>query len=64
MMILAVMQKLLEHSSVGGVISNNQILDAFRKKKTPTSKRHLRTLAAKGEMCAKTINLLGTRNKV
>ena len=63
MMILAVMQKLLEHSSVGGVISNNQILDAFRKKK-PTSKRHLRTLAAKGEMCAKTINLLGTRNKV
>ena len=33
MMILAVMQKPLEHSSVGGVISNNQILDAFRKKK-------------------------------
>ena len=63
MMILAVMQKLLEHSSVGGVISNNQILDAFRKK-NPTSKRNLRTLAAKGEMCAKTINLLGTRNKV
>ena len=32
MMILAVMQKALEHSRVGGVIINNQILHAFRKK--------------------------------
>ena len=32
MMILAAMQKVLEHSSVGGVIINNQILYAFRKK--------------------------------
>ena len=32
MMILAVMQKVLEHSRVGGVIINNQILHAFRKK--------------------------------
>ena len=32
MMILAVMQKVLEHSRVGGVIINNQILKAFRKK--------------------------------
>ena len=32
MMIVAAMQKVLEHSRVGGVIINNQILHAFRKK--------------------------------
>ena len=32
MMILSVMQKVLEHSSVGGDVINNQMLHAFRKK--------------------------------
>ena len=36
----------------------------FQKENFNISKRHLRTLAIKGEMCAKATNSLGTRTKV
>jgi len=50
MMILAVMQKALEHSSVGGVIIDNQILHAFRKK-IPYLQEAFKNVSRKGEKC-------------
>ena len=50
MMILAVMQKALEHSRVGGVIINNQILHAFRKK-IPYLQEAFKNASRKGGKC-------------
>ena len=51
MMILAVMQKVLEHSRVGGVyIINNQILHAFRKK-IPYLQEAFKNASRKGGKC-------------
>ena len=50
MMILAVMQKVLEHSRVGGVIINNQILHAFRKK-IPCPQEAFKNFSRTGGKC-------------
>ena len=50
MMILTVMQKVLEHSSAGGVIINNQILHAFRKE-IPYLQEAFKNASRKGEKC-------------
>ena len=50
MMILAVMQKALEHSRVGGVIINNHILHAFRKK-IPYLQEAFKNASRKGGKC-------------
>ena len=50
MLALAVMQKMREHSSVGGVIINNQILYAFRKK-IPYLQEAFKNTSRKGGKC-------------
>lgn len=60
------MQKVLEKSGIRGVIINNQFY-TFQKENSPSPrdpKRHLRTRAAEGEICAKAINSLETWTKV
>ena len=54
MMILAVMQKVLEHSSVGGVIINKQILHAFRKK-IPYLQEAFKNASHKGGKCVQNL---------
>ena len=50
MMILAVMQKVLEHSRVGGFIINNQILHIVRKK-IPCLQEAFKNASRKGGKC-------------
>ena len=51
-MILAVTQKVLEHSRVGGVIINNQIFHAFREK-IPCLQEAFKNASRKGGKCVK-----------
>ena len=56
MMILAVMQKVLEHLRVGGVIINNQILYSFRKK-IPYLQEAFKNASRKGGKCVQKLLL-------